>query len=49
MTKRNRAKYRRRAYRAGMLGQRPVWPARSSEIDRQLDRPLRDLGGRRAA
>ena len=49
MTKRNRAKYRRRAYEAGMLGKTPVSPVMPARIDRGFDRPPRDVGGRRAA
>jgi hypothetical protein len=40
MTKRNRAKYRRRAYEAGMLGKASVLPATP---------PRPDVDGKRAA
>jgi len=48
MTKRNRAKYRRRAYEAGMLGQQAT-PRTSARPTPWFDRPPRDIGGKRAA
>ena len=49
MTKRNRAKYRRRAYEAGMLAKAPALRGVALRFDRRFDRPPRDLGGKRAA
>jgi hypothetical protein len=49
MTKRNRAKYRRRAYEAGMLGKTSVSPTMPSRFDRSIDGTPRDLDGKRAA
>ena len=49
MTKRNRAKYRRRAYELGMLKNRSVAPTMPSRTDRPIDGAGRDLDGKRAA
>ena len=49
MTKRNRTKYRRRAYQAGMLAKTAVSPTMLSRPDRSIDRPPRDLDDKRAA
>jgi len=48
MTKRNRAKYRRRAYEAGMLGQQ-VTSRTSARPFPRFDRPPRDIRSERAA
>jgi hypothetical protein len=47
--KRNRTKYCRRAYEAGMLGKTSVSPPMPSRPDRLIDGAQRDLGGKRAA
>ena len=49
MTKRNRTKYRRRAYEAGMLGKTAVSPTMLSRPDRPIGRTPRDLDDKRAA
>ena len=49
MTKRNRTKYRRQAYAAGMLGKTSVSPTLLSRPDRPIDRTPRDLDNKRAA
>lgn len=49
MTKRNRAKYRRRAYEAGMLGKTSVSQTMPSRLDRSIDGTPRDLDSKRAA
>jgi hypothetical protein len=49
MTKRNRAKYRRRAYKAGVLGKTSVSPTMPSRPDRLIDGRPRDLDRKRAA
>ncbi len=50
MTKRNRAKYRRRAYEAGMPRKASVAPTTSwSQPDRPTDGTPRDRDGKRAA
>ena len=49
MTKRNRTKYRQRAYEAGMLGKASVSPLVPSQPDRSTVRTPRDFGGKRAA
>ncbi|HEY7653600.1 MAG TPA: hypothetical protein VIG07_12315 [Methylomirabilota bacterium] len=49
MTKRNRAKYRRRAYEAGMLRTTSVSPVMPSQPDRSIHGTPRDLDGKRAA
>jgi hypothetical protein len=50
MTKRNRAKYRRRAYEAGMLRKTSVSPTTPwSQPDRPIDGSPRDRDGKRAA
>jgi hypothetical protein len=49
MTKRNRTKYRRRAYEAGMLRKTSVAPTMSSRPDWSIGGTPRDLDGKRAA
>jgi hypothetical protein len=49
MTKRNRAKYRRRAYEAGMRPKASVSTTMPSQSDRSIDGTPRDLDGKRAA
>jgi hypothetical protein len=49
MTKRNRAKYRRRAYEAGMLRKASVSPTMPSRPGWSIDGTRRDLDGKRAA
>ena len=49
MTKRTRTKYRRRAYKAGMLGKASVSPTRLSQAGRSINRTPPDLDGKRAA
>jgi hypothetical protein len=49
MTKRNRTKYRRRAYEAGMLRKASVSPTVPSRLDRSTDGAPRDHDGKRAA
>jgi DNA repair photolyase len=49
MTKRNRTKYRRRAYEAGMRGKASVSPIMPSRPARSIERPPRDLDDKRAA
>jgi hypothetical protein len=49
MTKRNRAKHRRRAYKAGMLGKTSVSLTMPPRPDRLVDGTPRDLDGKRAA
>ena len=49
MTKRNRAKHRRRAYEAGMLWKTSVSPTKPSRPDRLIEGTPRDLDGKRAA
>lgn len=49
MTKRNRTKYRRRAYEAGMRGKASVLPFVPPRPDRSSDRTPPDFGGKRAA
>ncbi|HXJ79965.1 MAG TPA: hypothetical protein VMS64_14930 [Candidatus Methylomirabilis sp.] len=49
MTKRNRAKHRRRAYEAGMLGKTSVSPTMLPRADGRFGGTPRDLDGKRAA
>ena len=49
MTKRNRTKYRRRAYEAGMRGKASVSPIMPPRPNWSTDRTPRDFGGKRAA
>jgi len=52
MTKRNRAKYRRRAYEAGMVGMRRRLQAAGTDPvqpERPTDRTPRDICDKRAA
>jgi len=49
MTKRNRTKYRRRAYEAGMRRMASVSPIMPPRFDRPADRTPHDFGGKRAA
>ncbi len=49
MTKRNRAKHRRRAYETGMLGKTPVSLTVPPRVDRLIDGTPRDLDDKRAA
>ena len=49
MTKRNRAKYRRRAYEAGMLRNPSGSPTMPSRPGRSIGGTPRDLDGKRAA
>jgi hypothetical protein len=49
MTKRNRTKYRRRAYEAGMLTKIAVSPTMPSRPDRLIHGRPRDLDDKRAA
>jgi hypothetical protein len=49
MTKRNRAKYRRRAYELGMLRKRSAAPTMPSRADQPIDGAGRDLDSKRAA
>jgi hypothetical protein len=49
MTKRNRTKYRRRAYETGMLGKTAVPPTMPSRPDRSIGGAPRDLDEKRAA
>jgi hypothetical protein len=49
MTKRNRAKYRRRAYEAGMLRNPSGSPTMPSRPGRSIGRTPRDVDGKRAA
>ena len=49
MTKRNRAKYRRRAYEAGMRRSTVVSPARPSRPGPSIDGTPRGFDGKRAA
>ena len=49
MTKRNRTKYRRRAYEAGMLTKIAVSPTMPSRPDRLIHGRQRDLDDKRAA
>jgi len=49
MTKRNRAKYRRRAYEAGMLRKASVSPVMPSQADRSIAGTRPDLDDKRAA
>ena len=49
MTKRNRAKYRRRAYEAGMLRSTSVAATMPSRPDRSVGGTPRGLDGKRAA
>jgi len=49
MTKRNRTKYRRRAYEAGMRGKASVSPITPSRPDRSIGGTPRALDDKRAA
>ena len=49
MTKRNRAKHRRRAYEAGMLGKTSASLTTPPRPDRSIDGMPRDLDDKRAA
>jgi hypothetical protein len=49
MTKRNRAKHRRRAYEAGMRGTTPVSAVMAPRPEPFVDGSPPDLGGKRAA
>ena len=49
MTKRNRTKYRRRAYEVGMLAKTAVSPTMPSRPDRSIGGTPRDLDDKRAA
>jgi len=49
MTKRNRTKYRRRAYEAGMLAKTVASPTTPPQSGRSIDRTPPEFGGKRAA
>ena len=49
MTKRNCTKYRRRAYKAGMLGKTSLSPTVPSQSSRLINKTPDDLDDKRAA